>query len=524
MPKVLISDKLSPTAAELLRERGLEVDVRVGLAPAELVACIGAYDGLAVRSASKVDAEVLAAADRLKVVGRAGIGVDNIDIDAATARGVVVMNTPYGNSVTTAEHTLAMMFALARQIPQADRSTRGGKWEKSRFMGVELAGKTLGLIGCGNVGSIVAERAQALKMRVIVYDPYLSRERAGDLNVGMMDLDSLLARADFVSLHAPLNESTRGMLNAATLAKARKGVRIVNCGRGGLVVEAALEAAIEAGQVAGAALDVFEREPARDNPLFALDQVVATPHLGASTTEAQVKVAVQVAEQIADYLLSGTVTNAINMSSVTAEEAPRLRPYMKLAEQLGSFAGQITATGIRSVSVQFEGHAATLNCRPLTAVVLQGLLRPLLDSVNMVNAPLLAKERDIEVREILSDGPCDYHTLIRLAVTTEQRTRDLAGTLLGDRPRITEIEGIAVDAGLGPDMLFINNQDTPGMIGSFAKMLGDAGINIATFHLGRSAPGGDAIALVEVDQELPEALVAAVRALPGVVRAEHLKF
>ena len=524
MPKVLISDKLSPRAAALMRERGIEVDEEPGLAPEALIARIGAYDGLAIRSATKVTAAVLEAATRLRVVGRAGIGVDNVDIAAATARGVVVMNTPFGNSVTTAEHALAMMMALARRIPEADASTRAGKWEKSRFMGTELAGKTLGLIGCGNIGSIVADRAHGLKMRVIAYDPYMSGERAAELGVDKVELDALLGRADFISLHTPLNDATRYILDAQALAKTRAGVRIVNCARGGLIDEAALAVAIDSGHVAGAALDVFEHEPAGDNPLFAFRQVIVTPHLGASTSEAQEKVATQVAEQMADYLIDGAVTNALNMASVTAEEAPRLEPYMALARQLGSFAGQITESGITSVAVQFEGHAATLNCRPLTAVILQGLLAPQLEGVNMVNAPLIAKQRGIEVREILFDGRCDYHSLVRLTVTTENRARSLSGTLLGERPRITEIEGIAMDAGLGTDMLFIKNRDLPGMVGAIAKTLGDAAINIATFHLGRSAPGGEAIALVEVDQEVSQALLASIRALDGVVGAKHLKF
>lgn len=524
MPKVLISDKLSPQAADLLRSRGVDVDVETGLDEAQLIARIGDYDGLAIRSATKVTEAVLEAAGNLKVVGRAGIGVDNVDTAAATARGVVVMNTPFGNSVTTAEHTIAMMFALARQIPQADRSTRAGKWEKSRFMGVELAGKTLGLIGCGNIGSIVAERAQGLKLRVISYDPFLSHERATDINVEKVELDELLARADIISLHTPLNDATRGIIDSDALAKTRKGVRIINCARGGLVVEADLKTAIESGQVAGAALDVFETEPAGENALFALDQVVATPHLGAATSEAQEKVAVQIAEQIADYLLTGAVTNALNMPSVSAEEAPRLKPYMLLADQLGSFAGQITETSIKSVSMRFEGHAATLNCRPLSAIMLQGLLKHLLESINMVNAPLIAKQRDIDVSETLYDGPCDYHTLIRLTVTTEKRVREISGTLLGERPRITEIEGIAMDAALGPHMLFVNNRDTPGMIGTFAKKIGDSGINIATFHLGRRDEASDAIALVEVDQQVPDSLVSEVRALPDVVRVQALSF
>ncbi|MDP7538912.1 MAG: phosphoglycerate dehydrogenase [Alphaproteobacteria bacterium] len=524
MPKVLISDKLSPLAAEVFRNRGIEVDEAPGLDAGTLLERIADCDGLAIRSATKVAAEVLAAAKQLRVVGRAGIGVDNVDVPAATANGVVVMNTPFGNSVTTAEHAVAMMMALARRIPQADASTRSGKWEKSRFMGVELAGKTLGLIGCGNIGSIVADRAQGLKMRVIAYDPYMSGERAAELALEKVEFDALLARADIISLHTPLSDSTRNILDAAALAKTRKGVRIVNCARGGLVNEADLAAAIETGHVAGAALDVFETEPVGESPLFAFEQVIATPHLGASTSEAQEKVAVQVAEQMADYLLDGAVTNALNMPSVTAEEAPKLEPYMVLARQLGGFAGQITESGITSVSLQFEGHATTLNCRPVTAVVLQGLLAPQLEGVNMVNAPLIAKEREINVREILFDGRCDYHTLVSLTVTTERRTRSISGTLLGERPRITEIEGIAMDAGIGTDMLYIKNRDQPGMVGAFAKMLGDAGINIATFHLGRSEAGGEAMALVEIDQEVPTDLLVALRALDGVVQAKSLKF
>ncbi len=525
MPKVLIADDLSPRAAELLRERGLDADVRTGLAPAELMACIAAYEGLAVRSATKVTAAVLAAGARLKVVGRAGVGVDNIDVAAATQRGVVVMNTPYGNSVTTAEHAIALMLAVARQLPAADRSTRAGLWEKSRFLGVELTGKTLGLIGCGNIGSIVADRAHGLKMRVVAYDPYLSDERARDLNVQKATLDELLARADFISLHVPLSEATRDMIDAAAFAKMKPGVRLINCARGGLVVEADLKAAIESGHVAGAALDVFAEEPARANPLFGLEQLVATPHLGAATTEAQENVAVQIAEQIADYLLTGAVANALNMPSVTAEEAPRLRPYMALVQQLGSFAGQLTRSGLKSVVIEYEGHAAELNTRPLTNVALAALLAPVLDSVNMVNAPLIARERNIDVTEVKHDRPSDYQTLVRLTVTTERSRRDVAGSLFGGaKPRLVEIKGIPVEAELGRHMLYVTNEDKPGLIGRLGTLLGDAGVNIATFHLGRSAPGADAIALIEVDQPIDEALLEQVRRIPNVTQAAALSF
>ncbi|MEK9912182.1 MAG: phosphoglycerate dehydrogenase, partial [Candidatus Puniceispirillum sp.] len=330
MPKVLISDKLSPRATAIFADQGIEVDVKHGLSPDELKAIIGVYDGLAIRSATKVTADILEAATNLKVVGRAGIGVDNVDISAATKRGVIVMNTPHGNSVTTAEHAIAMILALARQLPEASASTKAGKWEKSRFMGTEITGKTLGLIGCGNIGSIVAERAQGLKMRIVGYDPYLTPENATRLGIEKLDLDDLLARADFITLHTPLTEATRNIISADALNKTKPGVRIINCARGGLVDEGALAAALQTGHVAGAALDVFAEEPARDNILFNLENVVATPHLGASTTEAQEKVALQIAEQMSDYLLKGAVTNALNMASVSAEEAPVLRPYMTL--------------------------------------------------------------------------------------------------------------------------------------------------------------------------------------------------
>jgi D-3-phosphoglycerate dehydrogenase len=523
-PKVLIADELSPRAVEIFRERGLEADVRTGLQPDELLAAIPDYDGLALRSSTKVTAAVLAAASRLKVIGRAGIGVDNIDVPAATARGVVVMNTPHGNAITTAEHAIALMMALARQLPAADRSTRAGKWEKSRFMGVELTGKVLGVIGCGNIGSIVCERAHGLRMKVIGYDPFLSDERAADLNVEKVDLDTLFARADFITLHVPLTDATRDIIDADAIARMRPGVRIINCARGGLIVEDDLKAAIESGRVAGAALDVFAVEPARDNPLFALEEVISTPHLGASTNEAQENVAVQIAEQISNYLLTGAVTNALNMPSVTAEEAVRLKPYMALAQQLGGFAGQLTHSGLQAITLEYEGLVAELNTRPLTNIALAALLGPMLDSVNMVNAPLAARERDIKVTEVKHDRPGDYQTLMRVTVTTDRRTRDIAGTLFGERPRVVEIKGIRVEAELGRHMLYLTNEDKPGLIGGLGTVLGDAGINIATFHLGRTAPGQDAIALIEVDQALDEALLARVRAIPHVVQAEQLRF
>jgi len=526
MPKVLIADKLSPRAAEVFRQRGVEADVAVGLTPEELKEKVAGYDGLAVRSATKVTADVLAAAEGLKVVGRAGVGVDNIDLDAATQRGVVVMNTPGGNAITTAEHAISMMLSLARRIPAANASTKAGKWEKSKFTGVEVTNKVLGVVGCGNIGAIVADRARGLKMRVMVYDPYLSPERARDLGVRKVDtLDELYVHADFITLHVPLTEQTQGMIDAAALKKMKPGARLINCARGGLVVEDDLKQAIEDGQIAGAAIDVFAEEPARANPLFELEETICTPHLGASTSEAQEKVAVQIAEQMVDYLTTGAISNALNMPALTAEESEKLGPYMKLAEQLGSFAGQLTESGLKGVRLEYEGHVAELNCRPLTHMALAALLKPMLDMVNMVNAPALARERDIEVSETANERPHDYHTLVRLTVETERQTRSVAGTLFGgDKPRLVEIKGIPIEAELGPHMLYITNEDKPGLIGNLGKTLGDAGVNIATFHLGRSAPGSDAIALIEIDGEIPPKVLEQVRALPLIKQAKPLRF
>ena len=526
--KVLISDKLSQAAVDIFRDRGLAVDVRPGLTPPELRAIIGEYDGLAIRSNTKVTRELLEAATRLRVVGRAGIGVDNVDLKSATARGIVVMNTPNGNSITTAEHAIAMMFALARQIPEATRSTKEGKWEKNRFMGTELTSKTLGLIGAGNIGSIVADRAQGLRMRVVAYDPFLSEKRAVDLGVQKLELDELLARADFITLHVPMTEATRNILCREALSKCRRGVRIVNCARGGLIDEQALADAIASGQVGGAALDVFEVEPATDNPLFGLENIVCTPHLGASTNEAQENVAVQVAEQMSDFLLTGAVANAINTASVSSEDAPRLRPYLKLVGLLGAMAGQLAASEhglIRRIAIEYEGAAAGVTHKPLTAAALAGVLAPVMSGVNMVNAPVIAREHGIDVAETVHDRPSEYQTLVRVRVLTDRGERDVAGTLFaGDKPRLVEIMGIPVEADFGRHMLYLTNLDRPGFIGRFGETLARHGMNIATFHLGRAAAGGDAICLASVDETVSEAVLTELRALPLVVLAVGLNF
>ena len=523
--RVLISDKMDPKAAAIFRERGIEVDEIAGQSPDELKAIIGQYDGLAIRSSTKVTKPLLEAADSLKVVGRAGIGVDNIDIPAATARGVVVMNTPFGNSITTAEHAVALMFALARQLPEADASTQAGKWEKNRFMGVEVTGKTLGLIGCGNIGSIVATRALGLKMRVAAFDPFLTPERAVELGVDKVELDELLKRADFITLHTPLTDQTRNILSRENLAKTKKGVRIINCARGGLIDEAALKDALDSGQVAGAALDVFETEPATASPLFGTAGFISTPHLGASTSEAQVNVAIQVAEQMSDYLLLGGVTNAVNMPSLSAEEAPRLKPYMALAEKLGKLVGQILGEDVRSVSVEVEGAAAQLNQKPITGAVLAGLMGTYSQTVNMVNAPFLAKERGLDVREVRHDREGDYHTLVAVEVGTSDGVRRVAGTLFGNKaPRLVELFGVEVEAELAGTMIYIVNTDTPGFIGRLGTALGEAGINIATFNLGRREALGEAVALVAVDGDVPPAVVATLARLEGVRDVVPLDF
>ena len=524
--KVLIADKMDPRAAAIFRERGIVVDEKPGLSNDELNAILGQYDGLAVRSSTKVNAASMdAALPRLKVIGRAGIGVDTIDVGAASARGIVVMNTPFGNSITTAEHAIAMLFALAREIPQANQSTQSGKWEKNRFMGVELAGKTLGLIGCGNIGSIVADRAHGLRMKVAAYDPFLSPERALELGVDKVELDELLARADFITLHTPLTDQTRGILGREALAKTKKGVRIVNCARGGLIDEAALKDELESGHIAGAALDVFAEEPARENALFGTPGLVCTPHLGASTTEAQVNVAIQIAEQMSDFLLLGGITNAVNVPSLSAEEAPRLKPYMGLAERLGRLVGQIAGTEIRSIDIEVEGAAAELNIKPITGAVLAGLMRTWSDTVNMVNAPYLAKERGIAVREIRNEGEGDYHTLVAVCVGTDHGDRRVEGTLFGNRaPRLVNIFGIPVEAELTGQMIYIVNDDQPGFIGSLGTELGENRINIATFNLGRRKEGGEAVALVAVDDPITSEMAEQLQQLTGVREVVPLSF
>ncbi|WP_170596501.1 phosphoglycerate dehydrogenase [Ruegeria arenilitoris] len=505
-PKVLVSDKLSETAVQIFRDRGIDVDFMpdVGKDKEKLAEIIGNYDGLAIRSATKVTEKILEKADKLKVIGRAGIGTDNIDKDAASKKGVIVMNTPFGNMITTAEHAIAMMFAVARQIPEANASTHAGKWEKSKFMGVELTNKTLGVIGAGNIGGIVCDRAHGLKMKVIAYDPYLGQEKADKMGVEKVELDELLARADFITLHVPLTDQTRNILSRENLAKTKKGVRIINCARGGLVDEEALAELIKSGHVAGAAFDVFSEEPAKENPLFGLPNVVCTPHLGAATTEAQENVALQVAEQISNYLLTGAVENALNMPSVTAEEAKVMGPWIKLAGHLGSFIGQMTDEPIKAINILYDGVAAQMNLAALNCAVVAGIMKRSNPEVNMVSAPVVAKERGVKISTTNQDKSGAFEGYIKVTVVTDKRERSIGGTVFSDgKPRFIQIKGINIDAEVGAHMLYTTNEDVPGIIGTLGKTMGEHGVNIANFTLGRAEAGGEAIALLYVDEPVP---------------------
>jgi D-3-phosphoglycerate dehydrogenase len=526
-PKVLVSDKLSETAVQIFRDRGIDVDFdpSIGKDKDKLLAVIDQYDGLAIRSATKATEKIINAATNLKVIGRAGIGVDNIDRAAASKKGVIVMNTPFGNMITTAEHAIAMMFAVARQIPEASASTHAGKWEKSNFMGVELTGKTLGVIGAGNIGGIVCERALGLKMKVVAYDPFLSEERAEKLGVQKVELDDLLARADFITLHVPKTEQTSNILNAEAIAKMKPGVRVINCARGGLVDEAALAEALKSGHVAGAAFDVFEVEPATDSPLFNLPNVVCTPHLGAATTEAQENVAVQVAEQMSDYLLTGAVTNALNMPSVTAEEAKIMGPWLALAGHLGAFIGQMTSEPIKAINILYDGTVSSMNLAALNCGVVAGIMKAGNPDVNMVSAPVIAEERGIKISTTNQNKSGVFDAYIKVTVVTETRERSVAGTVFSDgKPRFIQIKGINVDAEIGRHMLYTTNDDVPGIIGILGSTMGKNNVNIANFTLGRASEGGQAIALLYVDAPVSDVVLAELQSTGKFNQVSHLEF
>lgn len=517
--KVLISDNLSPRGIEVLKQSGLEVDVKTGMKPEELKACIGQYHGLIIRSATKVTAEIVEAATNLKVVGRAGSGLDNVDKAAASKKGIVVMNTPGGNTITTAEHTIALMFALARQIPQATASMKQGKWEKKRFMGVELFKKTIGIVGIGNIGKHVARRALSLGMIVIGYDPYLSDENAKEMGIEKVDLTTLFKRSDFITIHTPITSETKNLISTKTIQLMKDGVRIINCARGGIVNEAELYEALKSGKVAGAALDVFEKEPPENNPLLTLDSVICTPHLGAATEEAQENVAVAIAEQVVDCLVNGVIRNAVNFPSVPAEQVLRLKPYLTLAEKLGSFASQVFEGGVTEITVEYRGEASQLNTAPVNIALLKGFLTPILEeTVNFVNAPVITKERGIEVKEMKSPDGGDYQSMIILRVKADRKEHRLSGTLLGRTdPRIVRINDFAVEIVPEGTMLFMYNNDRPGVIGNIGSYLGKCNINIARMHFGRESQGGMAISVVSIDSPISESQLEELKKMPNIL-------
>ena len=523
-PRVLISDSMSSQALTVFEDRGVEAVQAGKLSDEELYDMIGDFDGLAIRSATKVTPELLEHAKNLKVVGRAGIGVDNVDLPACTKNGVVVMNTPFGNAITTAEHAMAMMLALARHIPQANDSTRASKWEKSRFMGMELTGKLLGIIGAGNIGSIVAKKSIGYGLRVQAYDPFLTEERADTMGVQKVDLDTLLSTSDIISLHVPKTPETANIISSSALNKMKHSSLLINCARGGLVDELALHTALTSGHLKGAALDVFEVEPAKDNPLFELDNVICTPHLGASTVEAQEKVAVQIADQISDYLLGGAINNALNAPSLSAEEAKILKPYLQLAQRLGSFVGQLTLDPIRSLTVTYGGDANALNIVPLTNQIIQSLLEHHSSFVNAVNARELARERNIDIIEAHNEGKDEYPCRITVGVETESLSRSISGTLIKNRPRVIDVKGIELESELGEHMLYITNADKPGVIGSIGTTTATNGINIARMHLGRDSNGGHAIVLLEIDETPSDENLESLRVLPNIDDVRYLQF
>jgi D-3-phosphoglycerate dehydrogenase len=522
--RVLISDKLSDEGlAVLASAEGIEFDHKPGLSADQLKKILPDYDGLIIRSGTKVSAEIIEAGKKLRVIGRAGIGVDNVDLTAATARGIIVMNTPEGNTITTAEHAISLMTSLARMIPQATASMRAGNWEKTRFSGKELFDQVLGVIGLGNIGAIVADRARGLRMRVIAFDPLVSEERAERLGVDLVTLDELLARSDVITVHVPLTESTRGLIGRAAFAKAKQGVLIINAARGGIVDEQALLEAIESGKCAGAALDVFEKEPPpKDHPLLQREEVIFTPHLGAATETAQVNVAIAVAEQVRDYLQRGVVRNAVNLPSVSAEDLEVLRPFIVLGEKLGLFQGQVATGGISEIEVEYAGEIAGLNVQPISIAVLRGVLSPWFgDEVNYVNAPVIAQKQGIRVIETKSSEPEDFVSLVTVKVRERGGVVHLiAGTIFGrTQPRIVRIDDFRFEAiPEGPTFL-IRNQDRPGVVGRVGTLLGDARINIKRMQLGLHLSNGQALQLLSVDPTPSAQDLEAVRALPGIEMA-----
>lgn len=523
--KVLISDRVDSGCVDILTRRpGLEVDVRTELSPEELIAAIGEYEGLVVRSGTQVTAEIIAAATRLRVVGRAGAGVDNIDVAAATRRGVVVMNTPGGNSVSTAEHSFAMLLALARNIPQAAASMRDGRWERSKFTGVELAGKTLGVVGLGKVGREVAQRGAAFGMRVLGFDPYVSEQAAAGYGAQVASMEQVYAEADFITVHMPLAAQTRNSISDEQFAQCREGVRIINCARGGIVDEGALYRALESGRVAGAALDVYEEEPPRATKLVTHERVICTPHLGASTKEAQSSVALQIAAQVAEVLLDGVIRNAVNVPSMEPEVYQRMRPYLDLAERLGHALAQLSEGQLQRVAVEYYGEVTAHPTQSLTAAVLKGIMSTISDeAINFVNAPVIAQQRGVGVDELRSSEHDDYASLITVAYHTGQGVRTLSGSVFSKRDlRLVRLDAYRFDAVPEGHLLFYTNEDRPGVIGRLGTIMGDRNVNIAQMTVGRHEQGGPALTVLNVDSHIPDEALDAILADPHITWARRV--
>jgi D-3-phosphoglycerate dehydrogenase len=518
--KVLVSDNLAETGVKMLRAAGgIKVDVKTGLTPKALKADIKDYDALIIRSGTQVTESLLKAASRLKVIGRAGIGLDNVDIPAATKRGIVVMNTPGGNIVTTAEHTIAMILSLSRNIPQGTGSLKAGRWEKKSLQGREVFNKTLGIIGYGRIGSIVADRARGLKMRVIVHDPYANKELLEQAGFEQVSFKTLLKRSDYVSVHVPKLKETTNLIDQKAFDLMKPGVMVINCARGGIVNEKDLLAALKSGKVGGAALDVFETEPPGASPLFQCDNVIYTPHLGASTAEAQTNVAVAVAEQVISYLQNGTIINAVNVPSVTGELLSKLGPYLTLADRMGCLQGQLAKGAIKTITIKYLGDFQGLDMRPVTTAALKGLLTPILkDDVNFVNASLIAKERGVKVTESRSVEAEDFTNLITIHAATSKGTNTVSGTIFGKHePRIVRINTFRLEVIPEGHLLLIFNEDRPGAIGSIGTVLGENNINIARMHVGRETKKGSRnVILLDTDTPAPPKTLRELRALPLV--------
>ena len=523
MKKILIADKMSVEAEKVFNANGIEYDKKIGLSEEEICNIINDYNGVIVRSATKITKKIIDIGKNLKVLGRAGIGVDNIDIDAATTKGIVVMNTPFGNSITTAEHTISLMMSLARNIPQASQSTKEGKWEKNIFMGTELFGKSLGMIGCGNIGSLVAERCIGLKMKVYVYDPFISDEQTEKIGAKKVELDFLLSSSDFITLHTPLNNETKGILNKNTMKKCKQSVKIINCARGGLIVENDLIELLKNKEISGAALDVFSEEPPKNKKLFDLDNLILTPHLGASTSEAQENVAIQIAQQISDFINNDVIVNSINVSPISLEDAPKLKPYLELSLKLGKFGGQIIESTISKINIIFKGDVSKLNTKPLVSNIIAGIYSNKMETINLINAETIAKQKNVEIITSFQSETLNHSSEIYVNITTSDEEFNYAGAIFSNTSRIISIMDMRIEAQISSNMLFILNYDKPGFIGSLGTLLGNKKINIASFHLGRTGKG-EAVSLLELDNFLNDNLIPDLQKLINVKKVKTLKF